>query len=124
MSAFFSSIIDMIQTPSTDHYFDHFINNNSIPSKKLFLVRNPLTNTPIASVSDGNKAESRYCVDAAASAFEEWKTLPISPSDVRKELYYFTAIFPRPFGYDRLKKEKDSYEHAGRSSACVQKHNF
>ena len=55
--------------------FGHFINGRFVEGNATFEVINPATNATIATVSQGSSAEIDQAVQAAAAAFENWRTL-------------------------------------------------
>jgi len=55
--------------------FGHFINGRFVEGNGTFEVINPATKATIATVSQGSKAEIDQAVQAAAAAFENWRTL-------------------------------------------------
>jgi aldehyde dehydrogenase (NAD+) len=55
--------------------FGHFINGRFVEGSSTFEVINPATKATIATVSQGSGAEIDQAVQAAAAAFEHWRTL-------------------------------------------------
>jgi aldehyde dehydrogenase (NAD+) len=55
--------------------FGHFINGRFVEGSSTFEVINPATEATIATVSQGSSAEIDQAVQAAAGAFEHWRTL-------------------------------------------------
>ena len=55
--------------------FGHFINGRVVEGSSTFEVINPATKATIATVSQGSGAEIDQAVQAAAGAFEHWRTL-------------------------------------------------
>jgi aldehyde dehydrogenase (NAD+) len=55
--------------------FGHFINGRFVEGSTTFEVINPATKATIATVSQGNNTEIDQAVQAAAAAFENWRTL-------------------------------------------------
>jgi aldehyde dehydrogenase (NAD+) len=55
--------------------FGHFINGRFVEGSSTFEVINPATKATIATVSQGSGAEIDQAVQAAAGAFEHWRTL-------------------------------------------------
>jgi len=55
--------------------FGHFINGRFVEGSNTFEVINPATKATIATVSQGSSAEIDQAVQAAAGAFEHWRTL-------------------------------------------------
>jgi aldehyde dehydrogenase (NAD+) len=55
--------------------FGHFINGRFVEGSSTFEVINPATKATIATVSQGSSAEIDQAVQAAAGAFEQWRTL-------------------------------------------------
>jgi aldehyde dehydrogenase (NAD+) len=55
--------------------FGHFINGRFIEGSDTFEVINPANKTTIATVSQGTSAEIDQAVQAAASAFEKWRSI-------------------------------------------------
>src|SRR5260370_6825027 len=54
--------------------FGHFINGRFVEGGSTFEVINPANKTTIANVSQGSSAEIDQAVQAAAAAFENWRT--------------------------------------------------
>ena len=55
--------------------FGHFINGRFVEGGSTFEVINPANKATIATVSQGSSAEIDQAVQAAAAAFENWRTL-------------------------------------------------
>jgi aldehyde dehydrogenase (NAD+) len=55
--------------------FGHFINGQFIEGSDTFEVINPANKTTIATVSQGTSSEIDQAVQAAASAFEKWRSI-------------------------------------------------
>jgi aldehyde dehydrogenase (NAD+) len=55
-------------------HFGHFINGRFVEGSNTFEVINPATKVTVATVSQGTDAEIDQAVQAAAAAFENWRT--------------------------------------------------